>query len=1089
MSRVLNTSSKQKALVQLISSDPSLLSGLDDELLASITLSSNPPTQWLEQQSTLMTRKCNQSIGVPTVRETIQLYPEDAPFVEKKKPSNLPRSLRAANKLSAPRATTVLLSPSSTAIALAATYRSKQNLGSSTHKISSNNCSTTKDANYPAIQREQPASVILFDASMLNAADGNTNAVKSPHERKKKSKRMRRLGKTRSSSENDSSTDSENDLKYKKADKTVWGTSSLIRCSGSFESESDEGIQAVGTITSSATCDGGVASRLLLDHHFVPRDRRILVSAQKACYVCMREFSVLRKRHSCRMCGQVICRRCSVVRQVRTPLMEDKLRLCTCCFVACRRQQEGEISQSHCNNEASTSESANDGNFGYLERSIITSKLDLPVSSASGSGFFQAPSPSDNTSNRSSSTLNNMSDFSFSSDTISDARIIEEELEAILKAKALEKEVEASQERILALEAQIATQESQQDLLSIEQQAELHDARATIKSLHEKLCTQEANARQAAFDRDSICLNKLRQTEVYANEDDESDALKKKLRVLERQLQQAGISVAEVIPYDVAKKKVAEISKRLQEIGSSEVVLEDKHAQAAARKEYYVLEQEMEKYHMALVMSDEYIEEQQRQEQEWEDANYTENIKALHLLRSAIPVNIARLSERELIKIVTPTGSKFPPELARRLKRTNVLQLLRTSPTTIAKMHPSVIEGYRTTGLSLLERRALHAVMIEPSRGWKKQQRDDLAQRKYAWLCKLKESFMTAAKYLTNHLHDDVGSNHTIIRSEHHCDLASSICPVRTEERMQKLYSGLGFTTNAEYMTEDIVKSDPEGAGEKALLEAQDYVQNIAPIQRQKILKVHYKTNMREFAQALSALEEMDSLLAQLRSLDDSFPLETSGRQQLNQCVLLLNTARELMQLHAKRAGICVTGKRDFAKDKEDIRSPAEIREACRAVIFLQEILGDVEALLSQKDVRGEHETLIAAATLKSLRELINDVRQKNLTTLNDADKINAASERSRVPWVKRRKVNTPTNQCTLSNDQTSNNSFTAAIPTSASVFNAIKARRKQRESIICSHSNQNQLSTETSRVNKSLDLMAAIRAQKRAMSTEPIEE
>ncbi|KAG6578111.1 1-phosphatidylinositol-3-phosphate 5-kinase [Phytophthora cinnamomi] len=479
--------------------------------------------------------------------------------------------------------------------------------------------------------------------------------------------------------------------------------------------------------------------------------------------------------------------------------------------------------------------------------------------------------------------MNTMSDYSFSSDmpwdmanfsygSFSGSRNMEEELEAVLKAKQLEKEVEASQQRIRSLEAQIANQESQQDLLSTEQQVQLQEARATIKLLQEQLRLQEINARQAAYNRDSICLSKLRQTELYANEDDESEALKKKLKVLERQLKQAGISVAEVIPYEVAKKKVGEISKRLQEIGSSEVVLENKQAQAAARKEYYILEQEMEKYHMALVMTDEYIEEQRRQEQEWEDANRVDNLKALRLLRSAIPVNISKLSERDLIELVTPTGIKFPGELARRIKRTNALQLLRTDPKTIAKMHPSVIEGYRTTGLTLLERRALHVVMQEPFQEWKKQQKDDMAQKKYTWYCKLKDAFVTAATNFQNHC--DSSDTHD---TAHTCKLLGLACPMRAEEKIRNLYCGLGFTPDAEFIKDDILKSDPEGAGEKALLEAQAHAREMVANQRQRDLKAHYKMNMREVAQAIGALEEMDSILEHVRELDDSFPISGAG--------------------------------------------------------------------------------------------------------------------------------------------------------------------------------------------------------------------
>ncbi|KAK1935070.1 1-phosphatidylinositol 3-phosphate 5-kinase FAB1 [Phytophthora citrophthora] len=1025
MNRVLSSPSKQKALVQLMSSDPSLLNGLDDDLLASITLS-DPPKKSLEQRPE---------------RKTIQLYPEDASFIEKKTSKRVPVAINCGKRPSLTRATTVLLSPSSNAQAVAATVSSRQNGPGWTRRTT--------------IQR--PA-MVLYDESMLQSNKGGST--------KKRAKRMRRRRRKGSTSGSDSSTNNSEEENSQQEFTSV--------THDSVESDSDEGTQVVRSYAVEA-------SHLLLDHHhFVSREQLIPRSSRKACYVCMREFNVLRKRHSCRMCGEVICSRCSVFRQVNLPVLEKKFRICSCCFVAYRKKlEETEKPQE----EEESSDPVSDGS-DHRDSARGGSITEVSAPPSSGTFLFHPPASlsSESNSDRSSqNTMNTMSDFSFSSDTLYDmsaflpgslsvSRNMEDELEAVLKAKQLEKEVEASQQRIHDLEAQIASQESQQDLLSAEQQLQLKDARATIKLLQDQLRTQEMSARQAAHNRDSICLSKLRQTELYANEDDESNALKKKLKVLERQLKQAGISVAEVIPYELAKRKVAEISKRLQEIGSSEIVLEDKQAQAAARKEYYILEQEMEKYHMALVMTDEYIEEQRRQEQEWEDANQAANRKALRQLRSTIPVDISRLSERELIEFKTPTGIKFPAELARRLKRTNVLQLLRTDPKTIVKMHPSVIEGYRTTGITLLERRALHAVMKEPCRVWKKQQNDEMAQKKYAWYCKLKEAFVTAATNLQSHCKVTTGSD--VDPAQHSCELLGLACPVRAEERVRKLYCNLGFTPEAEFVQEEILKSDPEGAGEKALLEAQAHAREMVANQRQRDLKAHYRMNMREVAQAVGALEEMDSVLDQVRVLDASFPV--LDELEVSQCNALLNSVRELLLLFAKRAGICITGKRDSAKDEEDTRSPVEIREVSRAIIFLQEVLVDVKELLFKEDgmLRG-NKSVTAAATFKAVQELLDDVVQKNSAALDEPQEIQS----TRVSWRKR--TNTPQPLSSENLSQPVQNQPPA--PPSALLFDAIKARRKHNGKRV---SESKRGSThEAQKANKPLDLMAAIRARKPVQS------
>ena len=62
---------------------------------------------------------------------------------------------------------------------------------------------------------------------------------------------------------------------------------------------------------------------------------------------------------------------------------------------------------------------------------------------------------------------------------------------------------------------------------------------------------------------------------------------------LEKQLEAAGIRIAEDIPYEEAKSEIARIGKRMGEIGSSQVVHEDQLVQARLRKEYFQLEQDM----------------------------------------------------------------------------------------------------------------------------------------------------------------------------------------------------------------------------------------------------------------------------------------------------------------------------------------------------------------------------------------------------------------------------------------------------------------------------------------------------------------
>ncbi|GMF13880.1 unnamed protein product [Phytophthora lilii] len=1088
MDRVLSSPSKQRALVRLVSSDPTLLNGLDDDVLASITLLSEPPKKGSGRKPALLGESRDHAgAGGAAVRKNIQLYAEDATAEKKKAP--MPTltcgGISSAKRATLARANTVLLSPSSNATAVAASASTKQDCGR-TIGFAKNAVRSTLT---PGTQHEKRPQVVLLDVGMLNLVDRGTKTATLRRDMssriglpKRKSKRGRRRGK-RNNSDNSGSSSSGSSTNNSEDEGNQKGISQPFQTKSKVTSSSDSSI--VTSDSDECPLVGTSSSRFLLDHHhFVSPDQWI--PRRLASFIAL--DNVLTKIE--------------------------------------------ESSQQNDDDEADATDSASDSNpdqrecvstpDGYL--SAGNSQADSTT--ISSTTMFQEPlllSQSDNASEHSSSrnTINTMSDYSCSSDTpwdmsnffsgsLSGSRNTEEELEAVLKAKQLEREVEASQQRIQALEAQIANQESQKDLLSAEQQVQLEDARATIKLLQGQLRMQEINARQAAYNRDSICLSKLRQTELYANEDDESEALKKKLKVLERQLKQAGISVAEVIPYEVAKQKVADISKRLQEIGSSEVVLDNKQAQAAARKEYYILEQEMEKYHMALVMTDEYIEEQRRQEQEWEDANRDANLAALRLLRSAIPVNVSRLTEKNLIELVTPTGAKFPAELARRVKRTNVLQLVRTDPKTIVKMHPSVIEGYRTTGLTLLERRALHAVMQGPFQEWKRQQKDEMAQKKYSWYCKLKEAFVVAATNFRSHCESgatvDIAGDEFIeeeASKRHTCDLVGLACPVRVEERVRKLYVGMGFTPDDEFLKEDILKSDPEGAGEKALLEAQAHAREMVANQRQRDLKIHYKMNMRDVAQAVGALEEMDSIMDQVRTLDMTFPTATGEgidkRQQLNHCNLLLNCARDVVLLLAKRAGICVTGKRDPAKDEKDTRSVVEIREATRVIAFLLEILADVYALLFNDDgMLREHKSVTAAATFKVVQELLEDVREKNESTADEQLEI---PDTNRIPWMKRI-TSSKSFKGNVQQSQNDGNPFKPpqagrklpqeALPTSALLFDAIKARRKQHtkhEDMNDCCVDSNQVDSPPPQASRPMDLMAAIRARKRAQSNSSVGE
>lgn len=67
-------------------------------------------------------------------------------------------------------------------------------------------------------------------------------------------------------------------------------------------------------------------------------------------------------------------------------------------------------------------------------------------------------------------------------------------------------------------------------------------------------------------------------------------AAEKKQKKLEKQLLQAGLKIAEDIPYEEAKSRVTEIAKRMNEIGSSDMTHPDPATQNRLREEYFKLE-------------------------------------------------------------------------------------------------------------------------------------------------------------------------------------------------------------------------------------------------------------------------------------------------------------------------------------------------------------------------------------------------------------------------------------------------------------------------------------------------------------------
>jgi hypothetical protein len=215
---------------------------------------------------------------------------------------------------------------------------------------------------------------------------------------------------------------------------------------------------------------------------------------------------------------------------------------------------------------------------------------------------------------------------------------------------------------------------------------------------------------------------------------------------LEKTLKQSGIAVSEEILYEVAKDKITEIQEQMKALSTS---TED---QFVVQRKYYALKEEMSKFMTALMLTDEYAEEQRMLEEQWEESVEADNMVALRKVRRYIPVNIRNMTEDELTTQPSPNGKALPKAYAKKFKRTNVLQLVRVNPMDLERMHPSLLEGMRTTGLTLTERRALYEHLRELGSTWQAQQQDPSIERKWTWFSSLKSKFKEMVSAYDRHV-------------------------------------------------------------------------------------------------------------------------------------------------------------------------------------------------------------------------------------------------------------------------------------------------------------------------------------------------
>lgn len=468
----------------------------------------------------------------------------------------------------------------------------------------------------------------------------------------------------------------------------------------------------------------------------------------------------------------------------------------------------------------------------------------------------------------------------------------------------------------------------------------------------------------------------------------------KRQKKLEKQLQQAGVAVAEDIDYDTCMKKVAEIGKRMNEIGGSDVTHPDKEEQNRLREEYFKLEQDMEKYNSALMLTDEYQAEQDRIEKKWEEDNLPGNMEALRKIRRHMPVEVRNMSEAMLTEEPSPNGKYLPKATAKKFKRTNVLQIIRRHPDDVVRMHPSTLENMRVTGLTLTERRAIYAHLMPCGPQWKAQKAEKMTERKWTWYNMMKNNFKESLASYQRHVaqYGPPGAHPYATRANPNegCPLIGKQCPLKADKLID--YDGdYGWTSDDEYEVSEVKKADVEDSGAKAMAEALELMKEKKANERSDLLKKHYKGKLLQVSKANGSCESMDESMDKMeygltkwiensieQGDDDSKLTDDVKKKELASVVDVLNDLKLLVLNFAERSGMQVSGKKTD-DEKPDPRSGVECSlsmEVHEAFEIFGKYVSDRMKKLGVIDTRIK-------STIDLLKGMLAELNQRSASTLS----------------------------------------------------------------------------------------------------------
>jgi hypothetical protein len=451
---------------------------------------------------------------------------------------------------------------------------------------------------------------------------------------------------------------------------------------------------------------------------------------------------------------------------------------------------------------------------------------------------------------------------------------------------------------------------------------------------------------------------------------------------LEKQLRQAGVVIAEDIPYDFAKQQVDTIARRMTEIGGSN------GDDPILREEYFRLEQEMEKYTTALQLTDEWIEEQEELERQWEAKNASLNEEALRQVRRHMPVNVRNMSEAALSSQPSPLGKHLPKSIAKRFKRTDCLQLLRMDPDDIVRMHPSTLENMRVTGLTLTERRALYCHLKDVGTRWKSMQSDKMTERKWNWFNMMKSNFKENVEAWQRHI-DQYGppGNHPYVSIADNpnsgCPLIGNQCPLKADRLFD--YSGdYGFPEGPQYHKPDIKKSELDNTS-KATQEALDIAKEKKENDRREMLKRHYHGKILPVSLASGSCQSIDAALDKMESIQEKIIQSRLGdghgtnnhdgrTKEVTTFDEAVNDMKLVMHSLADRSGMKMTGKRDTSTDTPDTRSLLEMSLCEEFLEGVQSLLESIQERMVEIHVKDGR----VKSNMQQVQALLEELKLRN---------------------------------------------------------------------------------------------------------------